>query len=304
MNCNETSTTQYQMRAVVAHLNNEGATMIDAGNCEGGTDVLKQALRASKRLIAEQRAATTLTSPVGQKQDTCSFADQASNASRQSLSLNQLVSLKVADDPEDVHMEAACKSSYFGGVADCGKCDESNDVDAPFLFRNPIRIRPIAEDILHMAESNHLLSTVVVFNLGIAVHRRAADTRSKQSNHPLHHQEDEGSALLRKAIYLYECALDMLQKPNRVYGKETMLLAILNNMAYAHSSLHNVETVKKISQYLLSVLMMVVDQKSRGIRQQYPNFNIDSETDIIIARLFQSTHYYIYVANSQLASAA
>jgi hypothetical protein len=238
----------------IASLNNEGAARIDAGDLEGGTGYLKNALKASKKLIREQQGQADSLAP---PPPPCYFSLD-----------HQLITFTANNAARNL------KSSV------CNDCESSDE--GPFVVRQPMLIRQSSS--LEETGSSRVLAIVVVFNLAIATHMTAMQGAVMRND------------LLRKAIQLYECALNLIKIPNgfAVAGSEVVLLAILNNLAYSHASLGDNREAENWSQHLLSSLMFAVDHRMG-------TDTTPTATELLECFL-RSTHHYILARKTAAAA--
>jgi hypothetical protein len=161
---------------------------------------------------------------------------------------------------------------------------------AEFMFQQPIRIKSTtaAFRLLPNDErSVQALIGILLFNLGLSFHLSAFGDRNDPRNY-------RGG--LQKAVKLYERAFNLQNSVGVVHtcGSAIFFMAILNNLAHAHTMLGNYHLVaESCRSQLLSIMMFLIDTQSA---QMPANVRFD--------RFFRSAYNLIFKGSSHGAAAA
>lgn len=126
--------------------------------------------------------------------------------------------------------------------------DEDVEQASPFIYNIPIRMPSRVE---LEKDRNKKISSVLLFNLALA-HQLSADTAKSSERY---------SAILSKALVLYELAFRIQESGGYFSGNILFTLAILNNIGLIHNHLSGPILARSCFSKLLSVLMFLTDSK-------------------------------------------
>jgi tetratricopeptide (TPR) repeat protein len=153
--------------------------------------------------------------------------------------------------------------------------------DKSFVFHQPMRIIFLPSVAPRCNETNHTITATIIFNLALTHHRLASSNKGGSNS----------TKLLKKAIELYGYAFELYRAGVVVPTNGIVLLATMNNLAQAYTTLGEMEHAETCFRQLLSTLMFLVDSQYMDV----PG-NLD--------RFFRSTFHLMVSATSLSAPAA
>jgi hypothetical protein len=129
--------------------------------------------------------------------------------------------------------------------------DEDVEKASPFIYNMPIRMPSRVELEKDENERNKKIFSVLLFNLALA-HQLSADSAKSSERY---------SAILSKALALYELAFRIQESGGYFSGNILFTLATLNNIGLIHNHLSGPILARSCFSKLLSVLMFLTDSK-------------------------------------------
>jgi tetratricopeptide (TPR) repeat protein len=173
------------------------------------------------------------------------------------------------DEDDDEHMEDgsatkchflnSCQNTLHLSHSDIGSCYDEDSQMIPesqeepprdgYVHKNPIHI-PVPTNSTSSLPSFPFISGIVIFNQALTLHLGAI--------HGLSHEQKltDGQHELRKAMRMYEVGYSLLEQD--VDPNPRVVLAIVNNMGHAYSTMGEVELAEEYSEQLLSLLMIYI----------------------------------------------
>lgn len=234
-------------KAEVISLNNAGLFQLRQGNFSEAVRNLSAALSRSKACMSETRTREISVGSVSldllilnsQKARRDSAADSSARSSLEK------------DYDGDTCMEGDVYSQHFEANR------EGRIYNTPIHLDWDILVSKSDEDEENdSSDLQVVLSAVIIFNLALAYHLRAAARTASSAPG----SSDEASKCLRKSIQLYEYAIQ-IQREAACMGQSSTLFALsaLNNLGDAHSRLGDEAISEAYLRNMLSLLMYLVE---------------------------------------------
>ncbi|KAL3903177.1 MAG: hypothetical protein SGARI_005493 [Bacillariaceae sp.] len=144
-----------------------------------------------------------------------------------------------------LHKRFSNKGTEGKNIYDC-----SNNTEAGFVYRNPLRLteRDLARP--HV-DAEMAMSSNLIFNIALCHHLIALDCQDTNQKHSIKR--------LKGALKLYELGFHMHSKKGVEGMSMNYALALINNCANIYETLGSTTKAQRFYNHMLSSLMMMID---------------------------------------------